>query len=1334
MLLRARVAVVALPLVGASEVGAARWISWEDARSQAAPKRVEMTTRLVRDGETAAVIAVPDEAAYAEIAVTLQSLVTERTGVRLPIVPARDLVVGPAGRFAPDVLKPRSAGGRHLVLLGDLSSNPAVARLYVQWQAFEDAAYPGAGGHTVRTVVDPAGLGWNAVVLGGPGPPEVDAAARRFADLLSLRDGHASVPYCLEVAFGEHPFLGEIRRRTESTRKITKNTAFYLLDPESDAYRNAPRWVPWPGRQQPVAYVCDILYFFLICPGLHYGLTGDSEFAQAVGRGLDTLYERMDWVEANRTAPFDDHYLVEAWARAWQQVVNCPHLTPEQRARGHKVMAFLAGQTAMYRFDTEAYGTTNERVLSRHAYSGKFAGDALCRVVQRHTDVSGKLAEVIAENRKIFGVMVDGMLGTYMTGFDHKWGLDGSFHLLQAAAEEPREPYLTDGMAQLTADYATMCINNAGEFVNFGAENIGATERYDAYQILGRAELLLRDGTYQWWLDNRMKRQPYKIFISSMNWLGHWFHTRLAAREPNHLVGLNRLPLSRLIYEDWVAGRVHAVAGKPVLNSVPFQDAFNKITFRDGLGEHDQYLMLDGLGGQAYSGNDANGICEYSRLGQPLLVQYTLRHEPYYQNTISVSKGNLGEPAGTFAQVLDMADFPRLSYTRTRVDPLCGSNNVRHLFMEHGRYVVVFDDVTLHNAGEQVVACTFRGFGEPQLDLPAGTWRLRQDKADLVLQSVPVPGGPAPALAPSLRSVYTRPDGWSIDVQVLRQTIGRDFRAGDAFRFANLFYGVEPARGTPYTATALGPDAVVVSGADHGAVFAVARDGTATVGDLEAAASALRLGAETCHFVGVTRVELRGRELFRCRAPVTLAVALDGSACRVQSREHGSTARRVVWDPAWHTDATAEQLEAGVELPTGERVAFAVDALRTGVRDILDRVRDRAARPSAAPLPSSSAPRLTVNATPILEGTAAPVSATAWADLDGDGEDEFLCAREDGEIVGVRRDGESPLRISTSQRGLISVWAGQLNGLPRVICGARNGAVLCYDTAGRLVWRYRNRHHGYGSRLDVYSIGVGETQDDSRQQLVLGCHGVVVLVDVDGEPTFVRSTEVHAHKVAPLRMIGLHDSRKQWALCNTMSSGLMLIDPARGGPAYGWLRRWNSTAEYAEPRSFGTEDTWFVHAGANGVGCGRLIRDAWGKGQRSQALIWGKESWYLLTGSEISSATVCDLDGDGVPEIVTGNEAGFLTGYDHLGKELWRKLAPCPPTAVAAADVDGDGRTELLVGGNEPGLTALSAELRSLGQWSEGQSVSDLWVRQGTVFVLTPSGTLHRLDFTRPGG
>ncbi len=1322
-------ACAALPVIGVSDVRAANWISWSEARSRAAPKPVSTTTFLVRDGQPNAVIGVPEDPAYARVAARLQQRIRQRSGVTVPIVPGRSLVTGPAGIFTPNVSRPIPAGGRNLILFGDLTSNPAIARFYTQWYAFEDAAYPGRGGHTIRTLIDPAGLGWNAVLLGGPGPEESEAATSAYLEDLSFAPGTVSSPYVFKVKFGKHPFLKIVRSRSESVRQTLARSEFYLLDPESQAYQRAPRWVPSPGREAAVAYVCDILFFYLIYPGLHYGLTGDPELARYVGKGMDALYERMDWVEARRTASFDDHYKVEAWTRAWQQVMNCPYLTPEQRVRGHKVMAFLAGQTGMYRVDGAAYGKTRERILSRHAYSGRFAGDALCRIIQRHSALRGKLAEVIAENRASFAVLIDGMLGTYMTGFDHKWGLDGGWHLLQAAAEEPRETYLTTGMSRLTADYAAMCINNAGEFVNFGAENIGAAERYDAYQILGRAELLHRDGTYQWWLDRRMKRPPYKVFISSMNWLGHWYHTAFPAREPTHLKGLNRLPLSRPIYEDWRAGRIHSLAGKPVLNDVPFEEAFNKITFRDGLGVDDQYLLLDGLGGQVYSGNDANGICEYSRYGQPLLVQYTLRHEPYYQNTISVSKGNDSEPAGTFARLLEMADLDGLSYTQSEVSPLCGSDNIRHLFMVRGRYVIVIDDVVLHEAGEQVVACTFRGFGRPELDSREGTWRLRGDSADLFLQSLAVPGAPPPRLSSSVRSVHTGPDGSSVDVQVLRQTVGDHFEAGERFRFASLFYGMRPGDVPPFRAEPPAGEAIRVTGSEHTAVFGAPFSGRMTVGELEVTAAAFQLEEARARFIGVTRLSRGGLELFRCSRPITLVADLINGRYTFQSRESRNI-RTIVWKPEWQFGVAAARAREGVELPFGERVRVDTEELPAAILSALGPGPvARALRPAPRLRPAAGA--LAIAAEELMPPTGKPIAARASADLDGDGLPESVCIRADGALTVFRGGGDKILETRLPVQGLISAWAGILNGEPAIICGARNGSVTCCDLRGKNLWTYRNRHFGYGSRLDVYSIAVGDANGDGGQRVILGCHGVVVLLEVTEGPEFVRSTEVYAHKVSPLALVRLDASGKQGVLCNTMAGGLVLVDPAEGVAAFGWNRRWNSTAKYLGVHSFGGDGPWVVHAGANGVGCGRLQPQAWQAGKRARDQLWGRDSWYLPTGSEVSAGTVYDWDGDGTPEIITANEAGFLVGYDHLGQELWRKLAPSPARALVLGDVTGDGRTELLAAGETPALTVFDAGREMLCEWSppDGTGLSDMWVSGKQVLAAGRSGAVYRLTF-----
>ena len=974
---------LSLMLLLVDDADGAVGVEWDEVRRSVTPHQVTPRTHPVEDGRATAIIAVPEDPRYQTAAEALQRSIQQQTGVQVPLVSAAELVTGPAFAFKPNA--------SHLILLGDLTSNPAIARLYMDYVAFEDAAYPGQGGHTVRSVVDPLGLGWNAVILGGQGPDEVAAAVDEYVGLIDARDGEAYSEYCLRVTLGEHPFLAEMQRRTDAAREWLGGWDTDLLPPGSEEYKAKN-----PGKT-PVQYVFVLLDRHLVYDGLHYGITGEREFAEAAGRAIDALYENLEWVEAHRKAPYDAHYMVEIWLRAWQQVANCPYLTSGQRDRGHAVMGFLAGQMAAYRPDHQAYGVTSYRILSRHQYSGIFGGDALCGWAQRHCELGPELSDSIALTRERFGIVIDAMTQTYTTGFDHKWGFDGNWHLLQAAVEGPRTEHITTGLARLNADFATMCINNAGEFVNFGAENIAATEAYDAYQILGRTETLLRDGRYQWWLDERMKRHPYKIFIMSINWLGHWYHTSVPAREPTHLIGINRILAPAPLHEDLIKGRGRTHGGNPVVNDVPLGETFNKISFRDGLGEDDQYLLLDGLGGTTYSGNDANGISEYSRYGERLLVQLTPKHEPFYQNTVSVSRGNAGDPAGTFARLVEMADIGPLAYTKSVVDPLTGCGNTRHVFMEKGRHVVLFDDVALHQDGEHSIACTFRGLGEPEVDRANGTWRLRGAKADLFLQNVSAPGSPAPRLDGSVRDVGGSFGGTAFDVQVLRETVAGEFSTDETYRFANLFYGHQPDEEPARKAVPLGRDAIAVRG-DETVVYGAPLEGTTRKGGLSITAAAFRLARESVQFVRLKNIEFDGEPVIDFREPVTLSVDLANETCTWQASDSECT-ETIVWEPTWRMTSTLAQVGAGIELPTGETVRLRAQAFLRGVEAVMA-VADQA-QPARPTEPPPATLPLVASARELLPPEA-PISDLTFADLDGDGVDEIICAREDGHLVAAR--------------------------------------------------------------------------------------------------------------------------------------------------------------------------------------------------------------------------------------------------------------------------------------------------------------------------------------------
>ena len=77
-----------------------------------------------------------------------------------------------------------------------------------------------------------------------------------------------------------------------------------------------------------------------------------------------------------------------------------------------------------------------------------------------------------------------------------------------------------------------------------------------------------------------------------------------------------------------------------------------------------------------------------------------------------------------------------------------------------------------------------------------------------------------------------------------------------------------------------------------------------------------------------------------------------------------------------------------------------------------------------------------------------------------------------------------------------------------------------------------------------------------------------------------------------------------------------------------------------------------------------------------------------------TAPTIYDVDGDGLPDIVTGREQGGLVVYRNTGTRTAPTFAeyagfmlPLPPASVPRfADLDNDGRVDVISGGVSGGV------------------------------------------------
>lgn len=170
------------------------------AANRLVPRDYHIDTALVADvAPQCLIVSSARRPAYTEIARSLQEAMRERSGIEVPIVDAEEVTTD-------EVL-----AGKHAIALGNLVTSRFIARLYWEWYTLLDVWYPGPGGHVLRTLHDPYGLGHNVILVGGSDDEGVRAAAEALVRVLPDRRDLA-VGRLMEIKLGrghEMPPEGE---------------------------------------------------------------------------------------------------------------------------------------------------------------------------------------------------------------------------------------------------------------------------------------------------------------------------------------------------------------------------------------------------------------------------------------------------------------------------------------------------------------------------------------------------------------------------------------------------------------------------------------------------------------------------------------------------------------------------------------------------------------------------------------------------------------------------------------------------------------------------------------------------------------------------------------------------------------------------------------------------------------------------------------------------------------------------------------------------------------------------------------------------------------------
>jgi len=639
-----------------------------------------------------------------------------------------------------------------LILLGNINTNRLLVEPYTRYACAADANYPGAHGYVLRTLSNPWGGGVDQILIGA----STDAGLRRGVDafLKHLPEqaepgGELRIPYLLEV----------------------------VTDPEW-----ARQLSPPTDESCPEGRPSDLVKRFAHC-ALRYRWSGDLGWARKARNCLLAL------LAAHPEHLPDLHYLFTELVRGWDMVDDSGVFSAEEITAVDRCLlgTLIANQDAWWR--KAGY---RQLVGSRHHTAGTASFLRMARFLLRCGTANAAARDLLRTWEEECRQYMHSVGEHFHNPNDSETAADAIEDTYWFSLENGDMDFFDSGNARRTAAYCVMCWDNIG----FAAGICGYQASYPACLRMGeRSGLPLAvnafvygDGGSKRLLQAlpRISYAPY--FMPHVTGI-HEYATgpELPSAEPENFLGVRKLEIVRPWFEAISGDHPHTPTRGVGGNLLPYDETFNKITFRDGFDPDDSYLLLQGFQAPSDGTVDANCIVRYTEAGHIFLfhnVSKTGGRTQYFKNGVHVGRGEQTQPLPACASLDVQADLPGWGCTASTLPDCHGSDWQRSIFWRKGRYHVVLDRVCFTEPGPASVTCTWR---TPQHAAWDGEkWSTTQAGDTFVLR----PAGQADIRARRENLLMYGSQSGAASPWVLREKKHLDSRPGQEIGFANAFYVV----------------------------------------------------------------------------------------------------------------------------------------------------------------------------------------------------------------------------------------------------------------------------------------------------------------------------------------------------------------------------------------------------------------------------------------------------------------------------------------------------------------------------------------------------------------
>ena len=465
--------------------------------------------------------------------------------------------------------------GRHIVALGNMMDSAFLQTLY--WRAYDltDRLWPGPQAWAIRTVPYTLPGSGHVIILGVSRREQIGAAAHALTEAVEAAAGRLPCQLRVQPGPWEESYQKPARQRLQ----------------EGDAHLEQACIGGGSGDWDYMLAIAEIGML-----ALH---TGEAElicmFCRQIGHFAQTR-----WFGRTLADPPMIHGFLRALLLPLAQLEHHPALPAALRQEA------LEALLGLYR-SAEGVGHSGflhqvGRNVVRQNHQTRSGLDLYYGGRYFH-QVHG-LAEGLAW-MKLAETFFEPQLGSSKPVCDswgHQWK-SSLFNTADYALAAGRTEYFTSRTFLDAADRALMAHSNLetgpSQYLALAAAVTGNDEYLRLCRMTDEADLARRS--------LRQYEEPLRTWV-----------TGRAAAVPTRLAGVCVAPLSRLFYdsiEDFSNYAPDAVYRR----TVPYEQTFDKLSFRSGWSPDDDYLLIDGISGGSHAYQDCNCIVRYTSRGMSWL-------------------------------------------------------------------------------------------------------------------------------------------------------------------------------------------------------------------------------------------------------------------------------------------------------------------------------------------------------------------------------------------------------------------------------------------------------------------------------------------------------------------------------------------------------------------------------------------------------------------------------------------------------------------------------------------------------------------------------------------